>query len=260
MYIFIDPSEARKGTRLDPRVVKSATILNGLEHWTQADLLISPLSKPKLTSITDSKRSQLSLLKHCQAGILIQRKSGRDLVSSISKLPFTLDRMKAWCPRPFLVATGSFSPTAKGKVRCDGRVTKWDYNSLMGALESWQVSGGYVRLLWKDSNIVNWIGRMKKMLAAIASNDPIVVSRPMRRTISYNSDEKYKELLMRLPGIGKVRADLVGDHCGSLAWSLVFLTDENSKGQCGCGLTTIKGICQYMGLKNGQRMEVMEGN
>lgn len=258
MYIFIDPTEAREGTRLDGRVVKTATVLNGLERETKADLLISPLSEPKLKSVTSSKRSRLALKKHCEAGILVQRKSGSDLLSSIPDLPFILDRMKAWCPRPFLLATGSFAPTAKGKAKCNGRTFKWDYNSLMGAVESWQISGGYVRFLHRDSDIVNWIGRMKKMLEAIQSDDPLVVSRPMRRTISYNSKEAYKELLMRLPGIGKVRAELVGDYCGSLAWSLVFLVDEDNAGQCGCGHVTINGIRNYLGLKSGQYIHIRE--
>lgn len=251
--IFIDPTEARQGTRLPQDVIEKAQILVHLEAETGADFLITPLSRPSLgTVITDSKLSYAKLYKHTQAGALVQRKSGLDLLNSIKKLDVILDRMLAWTPRPILLGTGSFCPYEDGQVICNGKPTGWSYNSFWGALESWQLSGGFVRLLYQDSDILQWVARLNNKLIAVRDDEPKLIERQWQRTVSWNNDA-FKQTLMTLPGIGLTLADRVGNHCGNLIWSEHFLTDPASAGKLP-GITTkrIQTIRDYYGLKEGQ--------
>ena len=174
--IFIDPTEARHGTLLPQSVIEKAQVLTGLEAETGADFLITPLSKPALgNAIADTKLSYAKLLKHTQAGALVQRKSGNDLLNSIKRLPAILDRMLAWTPRPVLLVTGVFYPGKNGNTVCNGRATKWDYNSLQGALESWQLGGGFVRLLQQDSDILQWVVHTNNKLIAVRDDEPKLI-------------------------------------------------------------------------------------
>lgn len=253
--IFIDPTEAREGTLLPQPVIDRAQTLARLEAETGADFLITPLSKPALNGIvTDSRLSYAKLFKHTQTGALVQRKSGLDLLSSIKKLPSILDRMLAWTPRPVLLAIGIFYANESSKVVCNGRATRWDYNSLWGALESWQLDGGFVRLLQQDSDILRWIVRIHNKLIAVRDDEPKLIERQWQRTVSWNNDA-WKQTLMTLPGIGLALADRVGDYCGSLAWSEYFLTDPASAGKLpGITARKIQTIRSYYGLKEGQIM------
>src|SRR5436190_9329914 len=104
--LFIENSEARKGTRLPQNVISAARVLNGLEETTGADILLSPLSMPihNLNAI-----GLLMLKRHIEAGILIQRKSGRDAVNSIPNLPSIQERMRVHTKYPLLIIVGQYT-------------------------------------------------------------------------------------------------------------------------------------------------------
>ena len=252
MIIAIDSSEARESSLLPQSVIKASLQVMHLESTAAADFLISPLSKPKLPRvITETKRSRAVLFKHAQAGCLVQRKSGDDLLNSLKKLEFIIDRMMAWSPRNVLLVDGDFREH-RGKVVCNGRKSKWDWSSMWGLLENFQRQGGVVRFLESPENITSWITSTQRRLIAIHADRPKLVKRPWRRTISWSQEDRFKEWLIPLPGIGKKKADWVGDYCGSGIMSLVFLTDEENAGQCGVGSNTIQEIRDYVGLKPGQ--------
>lgn len=89
--IFYDPTEGRDNTCLSQEIIKLGRPLEGLEAQTGADLLISPLDDI-LPSNVNRPPGSLLLRKHCEAGMLVQRKSGRDMLNSIPRLAEILQR------------------------------------------------------------------------------------------------------------------------------------------------------------------------
>lgn len=159
--IAYDPSEGKKNTRLPQDVIETGTCVNRLEEMTGADLLVSPLDFP--LGDLSTPRGIESLRAHVQAGVLIQRKTGRDALSSIPNYDSILYRMLQWTARPYLVLIGQFTENKAGKVIVDGQLTDWNYSAFLGALDWWQLSGGYVTHLSRDGQLArylrNWITR-----------------------------------------------------------------------------------------------------
>ena len=134
--LLIDHTEARHGTKLPANVIEHATVITGLEALTGADLILSPLDTPTLKALTKCPASVQMLKIHCQAGCLIQRKSGSDFIGSISKLAEIEYRMSQW-GLPWLLVTGEFRCTPAQKVIVNGRKTGYSYWSVLGSLDSW---------------------------------------------------------------------------------------------------------------------------
>lgn len=256
MIIAIDPTEATPQSLLPRQVIRAASIIKHFERETSADLLISPLSLSLPPVIDDKVINRVKFHKHCQAGCLVQRKSGNDLLGSIKKLPLILERMKAWSPVCYLLITGSFSPNKNGKVICNGRTSKWNYNSYTGALQSWIDAGGYLRFLWQDSDITSWISKMQRKLKAVQQGKVKYARHQLQKVVSWDSPDNFKNLLSAIPGIGPIRANLVGNHCGSFVLSLIFLTDPTNAALCGVPLHVIHHIRDITGLKSGQYIHI----
>ena len=126
--IYYDPTESSMTSLLPASVIKSGAKITGFEEMTGADYLLSIYDKSlpsRLKSIVPHKR----LLKlHCgHHGILIQRKSGNDLLSSIPRLEEIFNRMYKWTVNPVLLITGIFTQTKKGMVKVNNRVSDWNY-------------------------------------------------------------------------------------------------------------------------------------
>jgi hypothetical protein len=161
MTIFLDATEAREGTRLPQAVISAGEVVIGLESLTGADFIISPLSEPKLPStLRDCAPHRSMLAKHTRAGVLVQRKSGTDLLNSIPDLASIEQRMLEWSGRigPYLLVTGVWEPSRGGKLLLNGQHTQggYTYKSLLAALDWWQVRGGNVATLANDGCITSW--------------------------------------------------------------------------------------------------------
>ena len=231
--LYYDPTESRSGTRLPDTVIRSGVALPGLEKATGADFIISPLSEPKLTEITASRPSQIGLRKHTEAGLLVQRKSGLDLISSIPDLSNILAKMLDWTMYPWLLVAGEYKINKQGKVIAGERETEWGYNSLLGALEDWQLRGGYYTILCKDSLIGPWVARWHDKVDVFKDqSDKIILPRKPTQTITVSNsngdDMPWRATLASFPGIGIETATAVANYCGTLADSLVFLSDQNN--------------------------------
>lgn len=256
--IGLEPNEANPQSLFPKSLVKAATQIKNFERETSADFLISPLSLSLPSIIDDKVINRVKLHKHCQAGCLVQRKSGNDLLASIKKLPFILGRMLAWCPHSYLLAIGSFYPAKDGKVICNGRKTKWNYSSYTGALQSWVDQGGKLRFLWHDDDITGWIATMQRKLKAVQQGKAKYVTRQFQKVVSPDSKDAFKNWLRAINGIGPIRAHSLGDHCGSYIWSLIFATDPANGGLCGLPTPTIHRIRKAIGLKEGQYIHIAD--
>jgi len=156
MQLWYDPTEARQGSKLPSNVISAGISLPKLEAETGADFLISPLTGPPLGQLNKPGREILRV--HCQAGILVQRKSGMDFMSSIGKLMRIQWRMQQW-GRAWLLVTGNIGCGKNGLAYMDGRRSHVSYQQAMGALDYWQLRGGGVTVLRRDGLVekVDWV-------------------------------------------------------------------------------------------------------
>ena len=250
MPIFIAPSEARKGTRLPQLVIESSTLCPGLEEATGADVLISPLTTPKLEWVTSALPHQLALRRHCEAGELIQRKTGRDLASSVPDLNYILDKMLRHCKRAWLLFVGDFKCDSKGMAVIDGQDTNVRCSAVEGAITSWQDHGGYYMHLSRDARIVPWLNmRLDKLRGMLDRKEKMLLPRaPSRPLISnHNSYEAMAvSAFASCPGIGPQKGLQLIEHCGSVAWAMKFLSEMEPGDLPGFGVKTIEAAREWM--------------
>lgn len=269
MTIFIDPTESRQGTNLPQKIIDISTPLPGLESKTGADILVSPLSLPATTN---------SLLeRHCNAGMLIQRKHLMDFPASIvdDRLTHSLMKMLDCSPNSVLAIIGyvfhlddgtgimAEATDIKGYgsrwiVTCEGRKTL-HHNALYGAIDWYELRGGYVRMFSDNDSFVMWLGKRLDFLRAIEKlEDNDVTKRVQRQKIV--SQNATSALLEILPGIGSVRArELIEKfkqdnkgHFPSFVEMLYWLIDIDTELPTNIPGNIKQKIAQYVGLWHGE--------
>ena len=274
--IFYDPTEARAGTLLHENVIEYGFPLENLEAITGADLLVSPLDAPKISSINDTRPSQIAFRQHADNGLFIQRKSSTDASNSIEDFTIILCNMLEYARvvRPWLLLIGTFRPY-HGKLIIDRHKTNWSYNAFMGALDAWQVtateeshfSGGGITILPSEDLVLSWLKNWESKIN-FADYPKMILPRKKNTIISgfKKTDSPWRMTLSTLPGIGSMLSTQIGAYCGSLSRSLVFLTDIDSmrldksddfpqrisKGK-------IETIKEWMGLGDDERMAIIKG-
>ena len=222
-------------------------------------MLLSPLSDPPLPiKITDLLPHQSSLKTHCQAGLLIQRKTGLDLIHSIPDLKLSLYKMQQYTPRPYLLVVGRLSHTREGVALIDGRpsVQSTPYMQVILALEKWQQRGGLVTFLAGDNWIAPWINLWLERLLTMPQSK---VARPVyQRLVGPLEKDLHRETLMTLPGIREVLAQRIVDYAGDLRRCLEVVTSYHVLGlphrPKGLGRKKIQRIKEYCGLSEGEML------
>ena len=250
MSIFLAPSEARKKTRLPQSVISAATLVPGLEAATGADILLSPLTTLKMEWITEAVPHQLALKRHCEVGELVQRKTGRDLASSVGDLNYILDRMLRVCDRAWLLFVGDLKCDKKGMAVIDNQDTNVRCSAIEGAITSWQDHGGYYMQLSRDERITPWLnGRLTKLRGMLDGKEKMLLPRvPSRPLIS--SGDSYEVMavttLAACPDIGPKKALQLIGHCGSIIWAMKYLSEMKPGELPGFGVKTIEAARKWM--------------
>jgi len=241
----IDPTEARSNSALPLETISKAVIVPGLEEFTGADFLISPLDAPPLTEITDSLLSQAKLRTHCEAGLLGQRKSGFDVINFIKDHHYILPKMREWTPNnAWILLSGTFTSNNEGDLIVNGQVAMfegnrpWSYYGLRNSLRSWQLEGGYWDEVSRDSLLTLWMANMHTKLHE-SLNGPRVLSprKPSQDVIVMGGGNTPEErqlaycliFLQTLPGIGPTMAQAIATYCdGKAKRAMEFITDPNN--------------------------------
>lgn len=226
--ILFDHSESRQRTRLPQNVIDAGHTLVGLEAETGADILLSPLDLP-IRELDGSEPSLLILSKHIKAGLLIQRKTGRDAVNSIPDYPSILQRMLEHTAYPWLVTVGMYASNRLGNVVVDGRDTLWSWNAYVGAIEAWQLRGGFYTNLSRDGQMLSWIQcwqeRLKSELWKGCSEYKLVERIP-KQVIGAPS---WVGTVMALGiGFGYDKVKFLEDNFTCLGDFLTFFSDERN--------------------------------
>jgi ERCC4-type nuclease len=257
MMILLEASEARSGTRLPDNVIKHATVIIGLEALTGADLILSPLDRPTLKELTKCPASIEALKMHCRKGLLIQRKSGNDLIGSIAKLAGIEYRLLAW-GLPWLLVTGEIRCSPAQKAIINGRKSNYSYWSVQGCLDSWILRGGGVTILQRDNLIAKWCSDMAQRLSEVETPQLILPPRPVQKLTKDAELDQIVVTLMSFPRIGQTTAVAIARQAGSLRAALKMLGDVNalkSKDRVeGVGPKLIEEFRRVMSLGEGESL------
>lgn len=250
MCLIIDASEARVGSRLPEKIAQQAEVSSFLEEMTGADILVSPLSAPAKTKTL--------LAAHCNAGILIQRKTGQDLIRSVfdGRLIDSLARMQEWSGLPTLAFVGVIERGQNNTLMLDGEPqSAMTYSATNKALEMYQLRGGHVMCLSDDEAFVEWVCGLPNILSELKSK-PVKLIRHQAL-----SDSPLLNALANLwtgdGRLGVARANKVIEHLTARLRdteqinylnALSVLTDLTTPLQ-GSSKKTRQGIRQWMGLE-----------
>lgn len=166
--------------------------------------------------------------------LIIERKTADDFLGSLASDRLMVQSAKCATARleaqlsfetmdsvwPYLVITGTFYPSANGKVITDRGVTGWTWNSVMGALLTIQEMGTAVVFTPNndsyEKSVMLIAARNRKPETQILPPKPPTILSPAHQIIA------------SLPGIGMERLRAVMDYCGGMAgWALVGLTDPD---------------------------------
>lgn len=259
MPIFVEPTEVTEQSRLPQ--LDGATVVNGLEAMTGADLVISPLDAP-LTKVL--------LREHNSAyALFVQRKSGHDLAHSVGpRLNSSLARMwevASSQSQRVLLFVGTLTEK-DGEAWIDGRATRMHYNAIAGALARWNDRGGVVEYLANDALIPDWATMREKQLreyiqpngeikwcwpemphlTEIDKNDPMQMPVQVR---------DGRVTLATLPGIGTEKAQDLWEWGGRDLWRIIHaLTDyetlKATNKPRGIGQGTIRNVRAYFQMEN----------
>ncbi len=251
--IFLDPTETRDNTRLPQSVIDAGQELPGLERLTGADFLISPLSEPSIKLISEPilMPQKLAIVKHINAGLLVQRKSGRDLTGSITKLDSILHRMLEWTRRPWLLVIADLNCDRDGQCIVDDHESGFSWNAVDGALCYWQLRGGMLTILKRDSLVAGWVNGWLARLEKLQTEKYHQVNRVQQILLSPD----WKQTLETFPGIGPDTARSLAESQSTLANCISYLSDEQSieyEKIPGIGLKRIQQARNWMGLKPNQ--------
>ena len=163
-----------------------------------------------------------------------------DLLGSISdgRLFDQASRMAKASPWSYVVVT-EIPIVRSGFVWTSGRITKWRWASVMGALLTVQEMGIGVMFLYTPE-------RYKAALIRLAQRSRGDV-RPQhkREGVLATAGEA---ILSSLPGISEVRAQALLDHCGSAAWALAYLAGDGGGEVPGVGPATRDSARKALGL------------
>ena len=231
MPIYYDPTEDRVGTRLPHEVIDISKPIVGLEKRTGSDLIITP--SPLVVSDILKPPGSIMWKDILQDSMLIQRKTGLDLISSIDDMSNILLRMVEarremeeigrTPPMCWLLVMGFYESTFDGFVKLgDGTVTKMRWESLSGTLDAWQVRGGFIKIhhVHWEPQIIDWLMDWDAKLPSIRDNREKIVFHEYQSLVKYS--DKRLTVLMGLPGMGFKTARAILDEHGtvnnSIAW------------------------------------------
>lgn len=186
------------------------------------------------------------------ANLIVERKTPSDLLASIAdgRLFEQCAAMAKASPWSYIVVTGWLT-CQHSMVVVDGQVSQWQMRSVQGALLTVQELG--IEIVHCDGDqdyaaTLLWLANRKR--------DAIKIKAQRRDTVMQSPAES---LLCALPGISEKRAGDLLKFCGTGAWALSYLTDnDNSNNVPGVGPGTRKRTRKVLGLKDNEFLAVLE--
>jgi len=131
--------------------------------------------------------------------------------------------MMVWTGRPWLLFVGNLKRNHHDNVEAiiDGQPTGFSYNAVQGALESWQLRGGYVSFLPRDYLVMPWLARWHDKLRGL---DEAKILDRVVQPIEDGQGKEWRSLLTALPGWGIVKANAMAGMCATFAEAVEWIT------------------------------------
>lgn len=256
--IYFDQSEGRVGSRLPKDLLQYSRPCIGLEAQTGADLLISPIETP-LPDNVNRPPGSLLLRRHAEAGMLVQRKSGSDMLGSIPHLSAILQRMQQWDSVCWLLVCGKFTPSEKEEVVVDARTSGWQWASYAGAKDAWCLRGGLIHEEPDDDHGAYWLNRMDANIGKLRKE--AIVLPPVQKTVGGMFDpQPWRTTLMTFPGCGEELSRRIASYTGDLAHALWAMTATEACEIPGVSQKLREQWCRYAGLKPGDALIPFDAN
>jgi ERCC4-type nuclease len=152
--------------------------------------------------------------------LVIERKTPDDLLQSIKdgRLFQQCAAMRKISDWSYVIVTGELQRGRNGNVVTARGETGWNWNAVQGALLSIQELGVFVTFCAGDTDFEDAVIRLAnrkrdETMRIVPAKTPVTVGRDLA-------------ILSDFPNIGLDRAQGLLEHCGSLAWALVALTDS----------------------------------
>lgn len=274
--IFADPTESNFLKKLSEKGC-TAIVSPQLEALTGADIVVSPLDVPFVPAL---------IPKHIEAGaFLIQRKSGRDLSSSvIERLAGSLTRMRdtgAKQSQCVLLFIGVMVCDADGEGKIDNQPIKGFNGSsfwiVQSAIERWIERGGVYSNLSRPGLTAEWLLAKERhikqyqvekvhtlyeqdLVFAVAKNDPLqelVLIRDWRKTLFTIPGIGIQKIEKLIELIDKNYSDNNISSTATLLDCIIWLTDINfQKKVPGIGVGTINKIREWFGIPDRFNIEL----
>lgn len=247
--IYIEPNE--KQSKLFDDIPHK--VCEHLEEWTGADIMVTVSKLPVTT--------QALVNLHIKNGaILVQRKSGMDLISSMGeRMNSSLERMRsagAQQVQCVLLFVGSMTENADGKVVVDGFTSDYTLANVVGSLEGWVERGGVYSCIEKGK-LGRWLAIKEHHLEVYQERKVkyIFPESPMQELKGVN-DWRITIATFPMMGVAKTNAlydAIVKSKCdNTLLTALYWLTiDDDLYKVGGIGSETVQAVRKWLGLPEG---------
>lgn len=205
---------------------------------------------PKVESLLDSG----DILCACTDGSLlaIERKTSDDLLNSLrdDRLFVQIAKLREISPFAYLIITGDLRPGPNGLCWSNHRQTAWNWSSVSGALLTIQELGVHIVQCPSDTEyeatVIRLGNRDRQILKVQPARDATIIT-------------EAETILCSLPGIGIERAQALLKFCGSVAWTLNYLTDLDSvEGVPGIGNSIKRRVRRALGLPDWAELCVIQ--
>lgn len=186
------------------------------------------------------------------AMIVVARRAPNDLLNSMkNNLLFPVVRaMREQSPWAYLIVCGHISPGPDGKTFVNGVDTGWVWASVSGALLTVQELGVHVLQIPSEREYEQAVTRLGNR-----DRSPVIIQ-PQRKAKIFDDAEL---LLSALPNVGAARVQAILDHCGSAAYALEWLTDDECQNDAVPGVNAgiKRGIRRALGLDDQRTLAVV---
>jgi len=265
--IMYDPTEARVNTRLPQEVIKAGKPLKYLEEVTGCDLLVTGDEQEIRGDIRRPPGSIVLRNRISDGAFLIQRKSGMDLLNSIPNLTGILWRMRQIEGGvPWLLTCGDYYPSDNNKVVYgDGFASGWHWNAFQGALDAWQILGGFIHNEPDDDRcgkwILSWNERLPKLQADMKQG---LQPRPVKASLTDMDAHPQKRVVGAFPEVGDVLASRILEYCGNelkyaLWWMSLPETHVDANAVGGVGKKKRRIWRKWLGMSENEVLVPLEG-
>lgn len=175
--------------------------------------------------------------------LVVERKEANDFLGSLrdGRLFPQLAKLRALTPWAYLAIVGYLQPGPNGLAVVDGHQSAWTWASIQGGLLTAQELG--VAVLY-----VSHATDYEAAIVRLSNRDRTGLRVQPARDATLVTDAEV--ILASLPGVGPERARAALAYCGTAAWALAFLSDDERQNDTvpGIGAGTKRKVRQALGL------------